>query len=88
MGDFKKTINKTLGAVGYELHRSSEQRVNFNNFANLAHVYEMQLNESGSPIVSDEIRIRLLYSYKSIHICNSIFNESNNSRNKRQANPK
>ena len=56
----KKALKKVLTVLGYELHRSSEQRVNFTNFLNLAQVYEQRLNESGNLIVVNEIRLKLL----------------------------
>ena len=43
----KAIISKALEALGYELHRSSEQRVSLSSFINLAQAYEHHLNESG-----------------------------------------
>lgn len=56
----KETLAKSLAALGYKLHRSSEQQASFNNFVNLAQAYEQRLNESGSLIVENNIRSKLL----------------------------
>ena len=56
----KEALRKTLAVFGYELHRSSEQRVSLSNFANLAQAYEQCLNESGYLIVANDIRSQLL----------------------------
>jgi O-methyltransferase len=63
-GDFVKILKETLKKVmlffGYELHRSSGERVSFSNFVNLAEAYEQRLNEAGYPIATNEIRVKLL----------------------------
>lgn len=56
----KEALKKALAVLGYELNRSSGQRVSFSNFVNLAHAYEQRLNESGNLIVANEIRSKLL----------------------------
>ena len=56
----KETLKKALLFFGYELHRSSEKRVNFDNFINLAQAYEQRLHEAGNPITANEIRLQLL----------------------------
>lgn len=68
----KSALKRGLAVLGYEVHRSSEQRVSasssvdlsdsvgFSNFANLAQAYEQRLNDSGELIVANEMRPRLL----------------------------
>lgn len=56
----KKTLEKAFAALGYELHRSSAHQVSFNNFVNLAQAYEQRLNESGTLILANDIRSKLL----------------------------
>lgn len=56
----KNIIGKALALKGYELHRSSEKTVSFNNFVNLVQAYEQCLNESGYSIESNETRSKLL----------------------------
>lgn len=56
----KDALKKALAVLGYELRRSSRQRVSFSNFDNLAQAYEQLLNESRDLIVPNEIRTQLL----------------------------
>lgn len=56
----KETIKKALAGLGYELYRSSEPRVSYGNFVNLAQAYEQHLNEAGYLIAANEIRLKLL----------------------------
>lgn len=56
----KKALRKALSFSGYELYRSSEQRVSYSNFINLVQAYELRLNESGNFIVANIIRSKLL----------------------------
>lgn len=56
----KEALKKIFAALGYELSRSSGQRVSFSNFANLAHAYEQRLNESCNLIAENELRSKLL----------------------------
>jgi len=69
----KGAAKKGLGVLGYEVHRSSGQRVSasgppvgfsnpvsFSNFDNLAQAYEQRLNDSGQLVVANEMRSRLL----------------------------
>jgi len=46
--------------LGYEVHRSSEVRVTFDNFLDLVKAYEHRLNESENLIVQNDIRPKLL----------------------------
>jgi O-methyltransferase len=56
----RELLRKALALLGYELHRSSGERVYFNNFVNLAQAYEQRLNESNNLISANEIRLKLL----------------------------
>lgn len=56
----KAALERVLAGLGYEIHRSSGQRVRFSNFLSLAQAYEQRLNESGSPIVANKTRLELL----------------------------
>lgn len=57
----KNMLRKLIGKFGYELHRSSEQRVSFNNFSNLTQGYEQHLNEVNNiAIKTNDIRPELL----------------------------
>jgi O-methyltransferase len=56
----ERVLKKAFAFAGYELHRSSEQRVDLSNFANLADAYEQHLNEMGHCIEPNEIRTELL----------------------------
>jgi hypothetical protein len=60
MSILKQSLNKAFAVLGYELHRSSEQRVSFKNFANLTLAYEQRLNEANHLIEPNEIRSKLL----------------------------
>lgn len=56
----KELLKKPLAGLGYEIYRSSEQRVSYSNFVNLAQAYEICLNEAGFIIEPNEIRLKLL----------------------------
>lgn len=57
----KQAIKKILSAFGYQLHRSVDVQVSFDNFANLAQAYEQRLNESNiNSILANETRPKLL----------------------------
>ncbi len=56
----KNSILKALSALGYELVRSSQQLVSFDNFANLARAYEQRLNDEDNVILPNENRAKLL----------------------------
>lgn len=62
----KRALKRGLTVLGYEVHRSSGQRVSarnsvgFSNFANLAQAYEQRLNDSGELIMANEMRPTLL----------------------------
>src|SRR5262249_29138312 len=53
-------IRKTLARMGYELHRASDQHVNFENFVSLTQAYEERLNELGMSVPQNELRSRLM----------------------------
>lgn len=53
-------IQKTLSKFGYELHRLPAQRVNFDNFVNLARSFEFRLNETDNCIEWNDTRPILL----------------------------
>ncbi|HKZ15989.1 MAG TPA: TylF/MycF/NovP-related O-methyltransferase [Geobacteraceae bacterium] len=57
---FKQVVKKIFENFGYELHRSSEQCVKFENFSNLSQTYEQCLNKSENLIAASEIRPKLL----------------------------
>lgn len=57
----KNVLKKVVGSLGYDLHRSSEHRVSFNNFCNLAQAYEQRINElSDVAIEENDNRPKLL----------------------------
>lgn len=56
----KRALKKTFALLGYELHRSSGQWVNFSNFVNLAQAYEQCLYEMGNIFEANENRLKLL----------------------------
>ncbi|MCK5819060.1 MAG: hypothetical protein KAH18_07360 [Psychromonas sp.] len=61
MSILKNMLRKFIGKFGYKLHRSSEQRVHFNNFSNLTQAYEQRLNEVNNiAIETNDIRPKLL----------------------------
>jgi hypothetical protein len=62
MKTLRTIARKALDVLGYELHRSSGQQVNFSNFLNLAQAYEQRLNESDNStrIESNDTRTKLL----------------------------
>ena len=57
---FRVLLKKALAKFGYELRHSSEQRVSFPNFVNLALAYEHRLNEADNCIESNDTRPKLL----------------------------
>lgn len=60
MNIVKSAIKRTLATLGYELRRSVNRPVPFENFANLATAYEQCLNNNDDLILPNEIRLRLL----------------------------
>jgi len=61
MSSLKNMFYKLFTMLGYELHRSSDQRVSFNNFRNLSQAYEQRLNEVNEiALAVNEIRPELL----------------------------
>ncbi len=57
----KQVIRKTLSAFGYQLIRSRNSPVRYENFANLAQAYEQRINElNNGSILSNNIRPKLL----------------------------
>lgn len=56
----KKICKKIFGMLGYELHRTPQNRVNFENFKNITRAYERYLNDSEDIIAQNEIRPKLL----------------------------
>lgn len=60
MGILKNAIRKTLASFGYELRRSTDKNVRFENFVNLATAYEQYLNNEDDLILPNEIRPVLL----------------------------
>ena len=61
MNILKNMLRKFTGMFGYELHRSSQQLVRFNNFSNLTQAYEQRLNEVNNiAIETNDIRPKLL----------------------------
>ncbi len=56
----KNAIRKILEAFGYELRRSTNRSVPFENFINLAIAYEKCLNDQEDLIIPNDIRFKLL----------------------------
>jgi hypothetical protein len=53
-------VRRALGRFGWELTRSTESRVRFENFANLCQAYEQRLRDSGVHLPERKGRIKLM----------------------------